>query len=87
MITLYGAPFCAFCKTERQWLDSFNIEYEYKDIEDSDVANELISLSGSSSIPVLTIRDKADNLIIIKGFDRQRLSKELKLNERNNSKN
>lgn len=79
-IVVYGAPWCAFCKTERQWLDSFDISYEYRDIsKNEDVMNELIAISGSSSIPVLVAKDEADKIFIVKGFNRQGLSNLLKL--------
>lgn len=74
-VTLYGAEWCAFCQTEKQWLDSKNIKYEYVDIEESESAKEAITqLSGTSSVPLTHVIDDDKNVFTILGFDRQRLS-------------
>lgn len=82
MITVYGTKTCAFCKTERQWLDSLNVKYEYIDIEeDNNAMQYLITSLGSSAVPVtkFSIQDEED--YIVKGFNRQALSERIKLHD------
>ena len=40
MVTVYSTPWCAFCKTEKQWLDSLGVQYVTKDIEEDESAKE-----------------------------------------------
>ncbi len=69
MITIYTAPWCAFCHAAKQYLDSKNVKYEEKDVE-KDPANALESVnkSGQMGIPVLDF----DGTIVI-GFDRPKI--------------
>jgi mycoredoxin len=39
-ITIYSTTWCAFCKTEKQYLDKLGIAYVEKDIEEDKVAYE-----------------------------------------------
>lgn len=68
-VILYSAPWCAFCKTEKQYLDSINIEYVVKDIEEDEGAmEELIAKSGRKSVPVTDIDG-----VIIHGLDKAKI--------------
>ena len=70
MITIYGATWCAFCKTEKQWLDSLSVEYVYKDVDtDEEAMSELRALNVGESVPV-TIIEKDGKETIIRGFQR-----------------
>ncbi len=70
-VTIYSTPWCAFCKTEKEWLDSLGVPYASKDIE-VDPANkaELIEKVGEGfkGVPVTDI-----NGTIIHGFDRPKI--------------
>lgn len=64
---IYSAKWCNGCKRLKSYLDSKNIEYTVKDIEDDGNKEELNAL-GYSSIPVLVKND-----IILVGFDKNKL--------------
>lgn len=69
MITVYTAPWCAFCHAVKQYFDTRNIEYTEKDVE-KDPANamESVNKSGQMGIPVIDF----DGTIVV-GFDRARI--------------
>lgn len=69
MITVYTAPWCAFCHAVKQYFDAKHIEYTEKDVE-KDPANaiEAVHKSGQMGIPVIDF----DGTIVV-GFDRQRI--------------
>lgn len=70
-VIIYKTPWCAFCKTEQEWLDSINVEYITKDIEaDPKHKEELIKKVGDNfkGVPVTDI-----NGVIIHGFDRPKI--------------
>lgn len=73
-VTIYSAPWCAFCKTEKQYLDHLGVAYTVKDIEeDEGVMEELIAKSGQKSVPVTDIDG-----VLIRGFDRAKIDLTLK---------
>ena len=73
-VTIYSAPWCAFCKTEKQYLDHLGVSYVVKDIEEeAGVMDELIAKSGQQSVPVTDIDG-----VIIRGFDRAKIDTTLK---------
>lgn len=79
-VTLYGAPWCAFCQTEKQWLDSKGISYEYHDVEKDESAMEYVrDVSGSSGIPLTIVQPDDHEIHVIRGFNRQELSTRLGL--------
>ena len=70
-VILYSTPWCAFCKTEKQWLDSQGVSYTNKDIEsDEEAKNELLDKLGGEfrGVPTTVIGDE-----VIVGFDRPKL--------------
>ena len=76
MITVYSATWCAFCHAAKQYLDSRDVTYEEKDIDqDPAYAQEAMQKSGQRGIPVIDI----DGTIII-GFDRQKIDAALSKN-------
>lgn len=73
-VILYSAPWCAFCKTEKQYLDHLGVKYVVKDIEeDSGAMEELLAKSGQRSVPVTDIDG-----VIIRGLDRAKIDAALK---------
>lgn len=77
-VTIYTTPMCAFCKTEKQWLESLGVEYVSKDIENDDAAKEeLLSKLGGQFQGVPTT-DIGGEMII--GFDRPKLTAALEAN-------
>lgn len=80
-ITVFGATWCAFCHTEKQWLDSKGVEYEYHDVDIDESAMEYLQdTTKAQSVPV-TIIEKGESgdksVDIIRGFDRPKLSKSI----------
>lgn len=73
-VTIYSAPWCAFCKTEKQYLDHLGVAYTVKDIEeDAGAMEELLAKSNQKSVPVTDIDG-----VIIRGFDRAKIDATLK---------
>ena len=74
MVTIYSAPWCAFCHAAKQYLDKLGVKYEDKDVEtDRSFAEESVNKSGQMGIPVLDIGGD-----IVVGFDRPRIDAALK---------
>lgn len=74
VVTIYSAPWCAFCKTEKQYLEHLGVAFSVRDIEEDEGAmEELVEKSGQQSIPVTDIDG-----IIVKGFDRAKIDATLR---------
>jgi glutaredoxin len=71
-ITIYSTTWCAFCKTERQWLDKLGIGYNYKDIEEDKVAYEELMSKLGGNFQGVPVTDVAGDMVL--GFDRPKLS-------------
>jgi glutaredoxin-like YruB-family protein len=68
-VTVYSAPWCAFCHAAKDYLDKLGVKYTDKDIEaDPANAQECVEKSGQMGIPVLDI-----NGTIIVGFERLKI--------------
>ncbi len=70
-VTIYSAPWCAFCKTEKQYLEHLGVAFTVRDIEEDEGAlDELLAKVGgaSSGVPVTDIDGE-----IIRGFDRAKI--------------
>lgn len=73
MVTIYSTAMCAFCKTEKQWLESLGVEYTSKMIDSDDAAMaEFQELGVGNGVPVTVIDD-----MVIRGFDRPALKNAL----------
>ncbi|MFA5004052.1 MAG: glutaredoxin domain-containing protein [Candidatus Saccharimonadales bacterium] len=73
-VTVYSANWCAFCHLAKEYLDKLGVKYTDKDVEhDMAFANEAMTKSGQTGIPVLEI-----NGTIIVGFDRPKIDEALK---------
>ena len=77
-VTVYSTTWCAFCATEKQWLDKLGVKYVAKNIEeDEDAKNELLDKLGGNFTGV-PVTDIAGEMIL--GFDRPRLQAALDKN-------
>ena len=77
-VTIYSTTWCAFCNTEKQWMDRLGVNYVSKNIEEDDAAKEelLAKLGGNfQGVPVTDIAGE-----IILGFDRPKLQGALEKN-------
>jgi len=73
-VIIYSTPTCAFCKTEKQYLDHLGVPYIVKDVEeDAGAMAELIAKSSQQAVPVTDIDG-----VIIRGFDRLKIDETLK---------
>jgi glutaredoxin len=75
-VTIYSTTWCAFCKTEKQWLDKLGVAYIEKNVEvDADAHNELVEKNGGpySGVP---ITDVDGDLVL--GFDRPKIDQLMK---------
>lgn len=75
-VTIYSTTWCAFCKTEKQYLDKLGVAYVEKDIEtDKEAYNELMSKNGGTfqGVPVTDIDGE-----LVLGFDRAKIDTILK---------
>ena len=75
-IIVYSAPWCAFCKTEKQYLEHLGVDFTVRDIEqDKRAMEELLEkvVGETSSVPVTDIDG-----IIIRGFDRAKIDATLR---------
>lgn len=74
-VTIYSTTWCAFCSTEKQWLEKLGVEFDAKDIEEDKAAyEELMGKLGGNfqGVPVTDIDGE-----VILGFDRPKLQKAL----------
>lgn len=70
-VIIYSTTWCAFCKTERQWLEHLGVAYDYKNIEEDEQAhNELVEKT-DGNIAGVPITDIGGDIIL--GFDRPKL--------------
>ncbi|HUD06130.1 MAG TPA: glutaredoxin domain-containing protein [Candidatus Saccharimonadales bacterium] len=76
-VTIYSAPWCAFCHAAKDYLDKLGVKYVDKDVDsDKEIAKESMEKSGQAAIPVLDIGGT-----IIVGFDRAGIDEALKANK------
>ena len=56
-IRLYTGDYCPFCRRVRNELERLGLDYETVDA-DADMREEVITLSGQQTIPILTISEE-----------------------------
>lgn len=72
-VIIYSTTWCAFCKTEEQYLQKLGVQYIKKDVEeDKDAYEELMQKNGGNfqGVPVTDI---AGELVL--GFDRLKIDR------------
>lgn len=75
-VTVYSTTWCAFCNTEKQWLEKLGVEFVSKDIEEDKAAHdELMEKIGGNfqGVPVTDIDGE-----MILGFDRPKLEEAMR---------
>ncbi len=75
-ITIYSTTWCAFCKTEKQYLDKLGIAYTEKDIEADKVAYEELMAKNGGNFQGVPVTDIAGELVL--GFDRAKIDAAIK---------
>jgi len=75
MIKVFSTPTCPYCVTLKEWLKEKNIEFEEMDVAENEGAREeMISKSGQMGVPVIDVNGQ-----IVVGFDKEKISKLLKI--------
>lgn len=77
-VTIYSTTWCAFCKTEQQWLDSLDVKYIVKNIEEDDNAQKELLEKLNGNFQGVPVTDIAGEMIL--GFDRPKLQAALEKN-------
>ncbi len=75
-VTIYSTTWCAFCKTEKQYLEKLGVAFTEKDIETDEAAHaELMEkINGDfRGVPVTIIGNE-----VVLGFDRPKIDTILK---------
>lgn len=75
-IIIYSTVWCAFCKTEKQYLDKKGIAYTVKDIEEDKAAYEELMSKNGGSYQGVPVTDVAGTLVL--GFDRLKIDSLIK---------
>jgi len=76
-IKVYSAPGCPWCNASKEFLKSYNIDFEDIDVSiDQKAAQEMIQKSGQMGVPVIEIND---NIVI--GFNKPVLEEILGINK------
>lgn len=72
-VTIYSAPWCAFCHMAKNYFKSKNVAFKDIDVEqDQKAAHEIFVKTGQAGIPVIEIGDA-----VIIGFDRPKIDSAL----------
>ena len=75
-ITIYSTTWCAFCKTEKQWLDKLGFSYIAKDIEEDKAAYEELMTKSGGNFQGVPVTDVGGELVL--GFDRPKIEAAIK---------
>lgn len=78
-VIVYSTSWCAFCNTEKQWLDKLGVEYEAKDIEADKAAHDELMEKIGGNFQGVPVTDVAGEVIL--GFDRPKLESALREKE------
>jgi glutaredoxin-like YruB-family protein len=75
-VIIYSTTWCAFCKTEEQYLQRLGVEYVKKDVEEDKAAYEELMNKSGGSFSGVPVTDIAGDLVL--GFDRAKIDATLK---------
>ena len=79
-VKIYSTAWCAYCKEEKRFLDEKNVAYTDVNVEeDTAAAEEMVKASGQMGVPFTTVTHDDGTVASVVGFDREWLTKELKL--------
>lgn len=78
-VTIYTTTFCAFCATEKQWMDKLGVKYVAKNIEEDDAARDELLEKLGGNFQGVPVTDIAGEMIL--GFNRPALQNALEKNE------
>jgi len=75
-VIIYSTTWCAFCKTEEQYLERLGVGYVKKDIEEDKAAYEELMSKNGGAFQGVPVTDIAGELVL--GFDRAKIDATLK---------
>lgn len=75
-VIVYSTSWCAFCKTEMQYLDKLGVAYEKKNIEEDQAAHDELMEKIGGNFQGVPVTDIAGDIIL--GFDRPKIDATLK---------
>ena len=78
-VIVYSTTWCAFCNTEKQWLDKLGVKYISKNIEEDDAANKELLEKLGGNFQGVPVTDIAGEMVL--GFNRPALQSALEKNE------
>lgn len=79
VVTIYSTPWCAFCKTEKQYLEHLGVAYVEKDVENDAAAMEELRSKNGGSFSGVPVTDIAGDIVL--GFDRAKIDATLRQHE------
>lgn len=79
VVTIYSTPWCAFCKTEKQYLDHLGVAYTEKDVENDAAAMEELRAKNGGNFSGVPVTDIAGDIVL--GFDRAKIDATLRQHE------
>lgn len=77
-VIIYSTTWCAFCSTEKQWMDKLGVPVEIKDVEEDKAAYEELMGKIGGKFQGVPVTDIAGDVIL--GFDRPKLQASLEKN-------
>ena len=75
-VIVYSTSWCAFCKTEMQYLDKLGVAYEKKNIEEDQAAHDELMEKIGGNFQGVPVTDIAGDIVL--GFDRPKIDATLK---------
>ena len=79
-VTIYTTRTCPFCKMEKEYLNSKNIQYEEILVDERpEEAQKMIEMSGQLGVPFTVIKKEDDSEEKILGFDKERIDQILQI--------
>ena len=79
-VTIYTTRTCPFCKMEKEYLNSKNIQYEEILVDERpEEAQKMIAMSGQLGVPFTVIKKEDGQEEKILGFDEARIDQILQI--------
>lgn len=75
-VIIYSTTWCAFCKTEEQYLQRLGVEYVKKDVEEDKAAYDELMQKIGGNFQGVPVTDIAGEMVL--GFDRPKIDATLK---------
>ena len=72
-VIIYSTNWCAFCKTEKQYLDKKGVAYIEKNVEEDKAAYEELMQKNGGDFQGVPVTDIAGELVL--GFDRLKIDR------------